>query len=65
MPVTGKDGDLTLFDLIGKDYNDEMWNELLDMLTPEEMLELVNTGAFSTAQSSASRKTLPTTATAP
>ncbi len=49
MPTTGASGELTLFDLIGADYKDPRWKQLLDMLTPAEMLELVNTGAFQTA----------------
>lgn len=48
-PTTGADGDITLRDLIGVDYNDERWQQLLDRLTPSEMLELVNNGAFQTA----------------
>ena len=49
MPVTGADGDITLRDLIGADYDDERWNDLLDRLTPQEMLDLVNNGAFQAA----------------
>ena len=49
MPVTGAEGEITLRDLIGVDYNDERWDDLLDRLTPSEMLDLVNNGAFQTA----------------
>lgn len=40
---------ITLRDLIGADYNDEDWQVLLDRLTYDEMLDLVNNGAFQTA----------------
>ncbi len=40
---------ITLRDLIGADYNDDDWQVLLDRLTFNEMLELVNNGAFQTA----------------
>lgn len=49
MPVTGADGEIMLRDLYGVDYNDERWQQLLDRLTYDEMLELVNNGAFQTA----------------
>lgn len=46
--VTGADGTVMLRDLFGKDYNDDLWKELLDKLTYDEMLGLVNNGAFQT-----------------
>lgn len=49
MPVTGADNGLKLADLTGKDYEDPMWEQLLDQLTVEEMVELVNLGGFQTA----------------
>ena len=49
MPTTGADGEITLRDLIGADYGDTRWQQLLDRLTPQEMLDLVNNGAFQTA----------------
>lgn len=58
MPTTGADGTLTLFDMIGLAYDDEKWDELLDRLTPSEMLELVNNGAFQTAAISKIKKNL-------
>lgn len=49
MPVTGADNGLKLADLTGKDYDDPLWEQLLDQLTAEEMIELVNLGGFQTA----------------
>lgn len=48
MPVTGADHGLVLEDLMGRDYEDPMWEELLDQLEVEEMAELVNLGGFQT-----------------
>lgn len=49
MPITGADNGRKLADLTGKDYDDPMWEQLLDQLTIEEMIELVNLGGFQTA----------------
>ncbi len=38
MPRLGADNGVTLYELIGKDYNDPLWDELLDQLTFEEMV---------------------------
>lgn len=35
-----------LSDLIGKDYNDPLWEELLNQLTLQEMADLINNGGF-------------------
>ncbi len=48
MPTTGANNDTMLRDLYGKPYDDELWNKLLDKLTYEEMVGLVNNGAFQT-----------------
>lgn len=53
MPVTGADSDIVLRDLLAEDfsvnYNDGRWEELLNKLTFQEMLDLVNNGAFQTS----------------
>lgn len=49
MPKMDQDTALKLRDLAGLDYNDEKWNELLDALSFDDMLKLVNEGAFQTA----------------
>lgn len=46
MPVTGADNGLKIQDMIGLDYDDEKWEELLDQLTLEEMLTMVQDGGF-------------------
>ena len=48
MPKTGTSGTLTLRDLMGKAYDDADWEALLDRLTFDEMVGLVNHGAFQT-----------------
>ena len=40
--------EVKLYDLIGKPYNDELWDELLDQLTVDEMSDLIGVGNFST-----------------
>lgn len=39
-----------LYQLIGKDYDDSLWDKLLNQLTYEEMRNLIGTGNFNTAQ---------------
>ncbi|MBQ4600821.1 MAG: glycoside hydrolase family 3 C-terminal domain-containing protein [Oscillospiraceae bacterium] len=38
MPTMGADNGITLYDMIGLDYNDPKWEQLLDQLTFEEMV---------------------------
>ncbi|MCX4312301.1 MAG: glycoside hydrolase family 3 C-terminal domain-containing protein [Clostridia bacterium] len=35
-----------LYDLIGKDYEDGLWNELMDQLTVSQMVNLIRSGNF-------------------
>ena len=48
MPTTGADNGLTLAMMIGLDYDDEQWDELLDQLTIEEMATLIGEGYHNT-----------------
>lgn len=48
MPVVGKDHGVELADLTGKDYDDPLWEDLLDQLSMEDMTELVNLAGFQT-----------------
>ncbi|MCM8710752.1 glycoside hydrolase family 3 C-terminal domain-containing protein [Clostridium sp. SYSU_GA19001] len=52
MPVTGKIdekyGKLSAAMFIGRDYNDKMWDALLNQLTVDEMAELVRMGGYAT-----------------
>ncbi len=41
MPTLGADNGLTLYDMIGKDYDDPAWDKLLDQLTFDEMVSLI------------------------
>jgi beta-glucosidase len=47
-PITGADGETTLRDLINKDFNDPLWDEILDRVTTDELIDLFNKGAFQT-----------------
>lgn len=46
----GKGGDLTVQDMLGVDYDDEKWDDLLNQVTYAEMTELITTAAFKTAE---------------
>ena len=41
MPTMGADNGLKLYDLMGKDYDDPMWDQLLDQLTFDEMVAMI------------------------
>nr|AFN84568.1 beta-glucosidase-related glycosidase [uncultured bacterium scaffold00090] len=49
MPVTGADNGLELYDLRGADYDDPLWEELLDQVTVDEMVELIAYGGHQTS----------------
>lgn len=46
MPVTGADNDLVLYDLRGKSYDDPMWEDLLDQLSVDDMVEMIGYGGY-------------------
>ncbi|MCD8190084.1 MAG: glycoside hydrolase family 3 C-terminal domain-containing protein [Clostridiales bacterium] len=50
MPTTEADNGLTLSDLTGLDYDDELWEDLLDQLSVDDMITLVCMGGFQTAE---------------
>lgn len=43
-----KDTEVKLYQLIGKDYDDPLWDTLLNQLTVEQMAEMVGTGNYNT-----------------
>lgn len=49
MPVMGKKGNMTVAQMLGKEFNDPAWDELLDQITYEEMAKLIGLGYHSTA----------------
>ena len=49
MPTLGANNGLSLEDLVGVDYDDPKWDELLDQLTVEDMVLLIKSGGYSTA----------------
>lgn len=48
MPVTEADNGITVADLTGKEYDDPLWEDLLDQLSVEDMINMVNLGGFQT-----------------
>lgn len=48
MPTTEADNGLVLADMTGKEYDDPQWEELLDQLSVEDMINMVNLGGFQT-----------------
>ena len=50
MPTTGADNGLKLADLTGKAYDDEDWDKLLDELSIEDMVNLINVGGWQTVE---------------
>lgn len=49
MPTTGAKNDISILDLRGAEYDDERWEELLDNLTIDEMVEMIALGGYQTA----------------
>lgn len=50
MPTTGADNGLTITDMVGLDYDDPLWDDLLDQMTVSEMNQLIGTGGYANAQ---------------
>lgn len=46
MPVTGADNGIKLAELRGLDYDDELWNQLLDELTVDDMVTMLGSAGF-------------------
>ena len=49
MPTLGANNGLKLADLTGKSYDDPLWEQLLDQLSLEDMVKLINEGGWKTA----------------
>ena len=49
MPTTGADNGLQLIDMRGLDFDDEKWDTLLDQVTVDEMVNMLNDAAYNTA----------------
>ncbi len=48
MPTTGADNGLTLADMRGKDYDDPLWEDLLDQLEIDEMSNMIALSGYQT-----------------
>ena len=48
MPVIGADNGMAVADLTGKEYDDPLWEDLLDQLSVDDMINMVNLGGFQT-----------------
>lgn len=60
-----RETDIKIYDLIGKSYDDALWDQLLNQLTVSQMTELVSTGNFRTLQVENIDKPLTTDADGP
>lgn len=49
MPTLGGDGDVTAVQLMGKTYDDPMWEELLDRISFDEMQYFLRVGGYRTS----------------
>lgn len=49
MPTLEAKNGLKLIDLVGKDYDDPQWEQLLDQLSFEDMVTMINIGGWQTA----------------
>ncbi len=49
MPTTGADNGVDLYELYGLDYDDPLWDDLLDELTVDEMDTLIATAGYNNA----------------
>lgn len=65
MPATGKDTGVKFRDLYGKAFDDPLWQELLDAITLEEMVEMQLFANFNTADMSSIDKPKITDADGP
>lgn len=65
MPVTGANNGVELYELIGLDYDDPMWEQLLDELSIEEMKTLITYGGYQTGEISSIGKISTTDADGP
>ncbi len=59
------DTEVRLYDLIGKEYDDPLWDELLDQLTVDQMVDEISTGNFRTLAIESIDKPLTTDADGP
>ncbi len=50
MPAMGANNGLTLYDLAGMDYDDPKWEELLDQMSFDDMVKLINIGGWQTTE---------------
>lgn len=50
MPTTGADNGVVLYDMVGLDYTDPKWDDLLDQLSFDDMSKLINVGGWQTAE---------------
>ena len=63
--LNSKETKVKLYNLIGKDYDDKMWDDLLDQLTVGQMIEIISTGNFQTRPLESIDKPLTTDADGP
>ena len=47
-PIMGEDGEVSFQDLVDADFDDPMWEDLLDQISSSDLIDLFNKGAFQT-----------------
>lgn len=47
-PIIGESGEVGLRSMIGKSYSDPLWEDILNQITAQELIDLFNKGAFQT-----------------
>lgn len=50
MPTMGANNGLTLYELAGLEYDDPKWDELLDQMSFDDMVKLINIGGWQTTE---------------
>lgn len=50
MPTTGASNNVVMSDLVGKDYDDPLWDKFLDQLTVDQLKSLVLYGGYASGQ---------------
>ena len=50
MPTMDADNGLTLYELAGLDYDDPKWDDLLDQMSFDDMVKLINIGGWQTTE---------------
>ena len=53
MPTTGANNGITLFDLVGVEYDDELWSKYMDQFTVQQLTDLAMKGGYASGMNNA------------